>query len=133
MYDRAAMGPAEIPEDVLRFIEIRIDSVPHLETLLLMWENRDDSWSEAQVCTRIYITRDQARSVLTDLVSRGFIEALNEPATGAYRFNSQGDEGQLLSRVAAAYRRHLIYLTGLIHAKASRAVLDFARAFEFKK
>jgi hypothetical protein len=133
MYDRAAMGPAEIPEDVLRFIETRIDSVPHLETLLLMWENRDDSWSEARVCTRIYITRDQARSVLADLVSRGFIESLSEPATGAYRFNSQGDEGELLSRVAAAYRRHLIYLTGLIHAKASRAVLDFARAFEFKK
>ncbi len=38
-----------------------------------------------------------------------------------------------MERVAAAYRGQLIEVTRLVHAKASRAVLEFARAFDFAK
>jgi hypothetical protein len=38
-----------------------------------------------------------------------------------------------MARIAATYRRHLIRIATLIHAKASPSVREFARAFESNK
>jgi len=126
------MGPADIPENVLRFIERHIDSIPHLEALLLMWARPATSWSAAELATRLYIEPGRACTVLSDLARNGFIEPVAEQPGTAYHYVSAWDDGQILPRVDAAYRNHLVYVTGLIHSKASRAVRDFARAFRFK-
>ena len=124
------MDRAEIPQEVLRFIERRMDSVPHLETLLLLWENPSKPWKPADIASRVYIDAARARHVLEDLARHGLLA----PATPeGYVFNAGWDESRLMEKVAAAYRRHLVPIAGLIHAKgASQAVQDFARAFQFK-
>jgi hypothetical protein len=38
-----------------------------------------------------------------------------------------------MENVDSIYRRELVRVAGMIHSKASSAVLDFARAFRFKK
>jgi hypothetical protein len=38
-----------------------------------------------------------------------------------------------MGSVVTAYRTQLIEVTRFVHAKASRSVLEFARAFDFKK
>lgn len=126
------MGPADIPEDVLRFIERHIDSIPHLEALLLMWAQPAASWSAAELATRLYIEPGRAHGVLSDLARNGFIEPVAGPAGTVFHYVSAWDDAQVLPQVDAAYRNHLVYVTGLIHSKASRAVRDFARAFRFK-
>ncbi len=123
----------DVPEEVLRFIERRIDSVPHLETLLLLWENPTTSWCDNDVAARVYISREQARTVAADLLNHGLIRATEPAADHCYAFNGAWDETQLMSKVAAAYRSNLVLIANFIHQKsASDAVRDFARAFNFR-
>lgn len=126
------MKSGELPEDVLRFIERRIDSVPHLESLLLLWENPAARWSDIEIAARVYVSREQAQGILQDLARHGLIAA-SGGVPESYSYNTAWDEQKLMNRVADSYRRHLVDLAGLIHAKAgSQAVRDFARAFQFK-
>jgi hypothetical protein len=126
------MHRGEVPEDVLRFIERRIDSVPHLEALLLLWENPAVSWAEGDIAARVYVSRERAQTVLRDLVRHGLI-AFSGESPERYTYNSAWDDNQLMKKVAVTYRRHLVDLAGLIHTKAaSGAVQDFARAFRLK-
>jgi predicted ArsR family transcriptional regulator len=126
------MTPADIPEPVLRFLLDHIDSVPHLETLLLLWENPARSWTAKDVANRVYVSPDKARQVLADLGRRGFI-ITDTTGDHAFRYDPQWDaEGKLMLAVADTYRRQLVQTANLIHSKASTAVRDFARAFQFK-
>jgi hypothetical protein len=126
------MGRTDIPEDVLRFITRRIDSVPHLEALLLLRENLSTAWTEEEISTRVYVSRDQARSILQDLARHGLITASTD-FPDRYLYDSAWDEAQIMPKVATAYRRHLVYVSSLIHSKASsEAVREFARAFQLK-
>jgi len=125
------MQRREIPEEVLRFIERRIDSVPHLEALLLLRENPEKPWSDGDIAARVYVSRERAQIILADLVRHGLISAGAAPAT--YSYNGAWDEEQLMDKVAAAYGKQLVHVASLIHAKsASEAVRDFARAFRLK-
>lgn len=126
------MPRAELPEDVLRFIERRIDSVPHLEALLLLWENPAVSWTDGDIAARVYVSRERAQHVLQDLARHGLIAA-SDLSPDRYEYNIAWDENQLMTKVASTYRRHLVDLARLIHTKtASEAVREFARAFQLK-
>jgi hypothetical protein len=127
----------DLPADVLRFITDRIDSVPHLETLLLLWESRDHRWSEAEVANRVYVPGDTARSVLQRLAQQRLICTVAEegPAPQTlYVYDPAWDETTgLMPRVAATYRRQLVRVAKVIHAKAPPSIQAFARAFQLKK
>jgi hypothetical protein len=125
------MPPAEIPDDILEFLTRRIDSVPHLEALLLFFENPDKLWTGAEIASRVYVSRDRIREILVDLARHGFIRA--EDADG-YCYQKSWDEAGLMSRVADIYSKHIVHIAELIHAKATpTAVEEFARAFKFTK
>lgn len=128
------MQRREIPEEVLRFIERRIDSVPHLEALLLLRENPAKSWSDGEVAARVYVSRERAQVILADLLRHGLIAVAAPPATATlYAYNGTWDEEHLMDKVAAAYGKQLVHVASLIHEKAaSEAVRDFARAFRLK-
>jgi hypothetical protein len=125
------MDQVEISEEVLDFLVRRIDTVPHLEALLLFLENPDTVWSAADIASRVYVSRDTAQKILVDHARHGFITP--EGADG-YRYHQAWDEGRLMPRVAEIYRKHLVQVSSLIHAKATPSpVHEFARAFKFTK
>lgn len=125
------MPPVEIPDDVFEFLSRRIDSVPHLEALLLFLESPGAVWSAAEIAARVYVSRDAAREILVDLERHRFIAA---EAPESFRYQADWDEGKLMPRVADVYRKHLVQVAELIHAKgAPSAVEEFARAFKFTK
>jgi hypothetical protein len=125
------MPPVDIPDDVLEFVARRIDSVPHLETLLLFFEHPGKVWTGAEIASRVYVSRDTARDVLNDLARHSFVTA-SEPE--GFCYEGSWDEAGLMPRVAETYRRHLVQVAELIHAKAApTAVQEFARAFKFTK
>ena len=110
-YLRAHMSSGEIPESVLRFILDHIDSVPHLETLLLLWENPARSWNAKEVASRVYVSADDARHVLAGLARRGFLSALPEPEP-TFRYDPQWDtEGKLISAVADSAPQMLVFMS----------------------
>lgn len=123
----------EIPDDVLDFIARRMDSVPHLEALLLLCEDPAITWTEEDVSKRVYVSLERSRTILQDLARHGLISRSTEH-TNQYCYEPRWDEAQIMPKVAATYRRHLIYVSRYIHAKAnSGAVQEFARAFKFNQ
>jgi DNA-binding FadR family transcriptional regulator len=126
------MTSPDIPARVLQFLAERIDTVPQLEALLLLWQNPQRQWSEEELAARIYVGRPVAAAILQALQRQQLVT--NEPGSPGYRYNPQWDpSGEVMPEVAAAYGRHLVQLATFIHSRASTAVREFARAFDLKK
>ena len=124
--------PREFKPELQQFILEQIDSVPHLEALLLLWRSRPKSWSVEDMAASLYVPSELAGNILRDLGIKGLIQVLeNSPRT--YQYLSTEDQDRLLTQVETAYRRELIQLTRMIHTKAPSAVREFARAFKFTK
>lgn len=124
------MSPPEISSRVLEFLARKIDTVPQLEALLLLWQAPDKPWQAEEIAARLYVSSEEAVSILRALQLRQLAE-LDPPAS--YRYSSSWDpSGTTMPEVAEAHRRHLILMTRIIHAGASAAVRNFARAFNFK-
>ncbi len=118
-------------DEVLAFVFENIDTVPHLEALLLIWQNASESWTADRLAARIYVVPQQAGGILEDLYKRGFVSIEDGPS---YRFAREWDaERQLMPRLAKTYSRNLIGITRMIHSKGSASVREFARAFQIKK
>lgn len=127
------MNLPDIPPRVLQFVAERIDSVPQLEALLLMWENPERLWSEDELAARIYVSRQAAVAVVQALQRRQLV-VVEIASAPQYRYNAQWDPtGEIIPEVADSYRRHLVPLATFIHSRASTAVREFARAFDLKK
>ena len=123
------MGDELIPPDVREFILRHIDSIAHLEALLLLLQQPDIKWSAASVADHLYIEPDQAVEVLQHLCETG-LAGCND---AVYWFNAE-PVGQLevARRLAELYSNHLIPVTNLVHAKPS-GIRKFAAAFKFRK
>lgn len=116
-----------------QFILEKMDSVPQLEALLLIWNRRPKVWLVNEMSGAIYVSAQAAQAVLQDLVDKELL-AEGSPGAGPYAYRSQSAEWEdfmlLLDRT---YRHELIRITKLIHAKAPSAVEQFARAFRLTK
>jgi len=125
------MSSRPIPDNVLQFVSERIDTVPQMEALLLLWENQTRAWDEDEIGARIYVTPDVAAEIMRTLQRRQLIHA---DGVNRYRYNPAWDRtGVLMAQVATEYRRHLVAMATLIHSKAPSSVREFARAFDLKK
>lgn len=119
--------------EVFRFIMEEIDSVPELEALLLLWSSSTAAWSGRELAQRLYVSAEVANKLLADLARKKLIAAI-PGAQGSYRYESSSEEqNRLMGRVDATYRREIVRISTMIHAKPSSAVRDFARAFRFTK
>ncbi|MGA8730329.1 MAG: hypothetical protein WB608_16365 [Terracidiphilus sp.] len=120
-------------EQIDRFILDEIDSVPQLEALLLIWNNRPKEWSFEDMAKALYVPNDIAQIILRDLVTRRLIVEVSG-SRGQYAILAESTEKEvMLAALDQTYRRELVRISTMIHSKASRAVRDFARAFRFTK
>jgi len=120
-------------EEVDRFILDEIDSVPELEALLLIWNNRPRDWSSEEMAKALYDRAETTQGFLRSLAQRGLISEVAENK-GRYAAISDSPEKEaMLTALDRIYRREIVRISTMIHSKASRAVRDFARAFRFKK
>lgn len=121
-----------IATQVEQFLRASIDTVPHLEALLLIFQTPATVWSVAELAARIYVSDKQAGAILEDLARRSLIARV-EPAPPKYQFLPRSQaQTDLLDQVAQSYRTQLVQVTRFIHSNASGSVRDFARAFRLK-
>ncbi len=126
------MSQEQSQNEVDSFIAEEIDTVPHLEALLLIWNSRPQPWTLENLAQRLYAPADSVAVVLDDLMRRGFVARVPSTPAG-YRYESVSDEkDRLLSDVDATYRRELIRISNMIHSKPSASLRAFARAFRLK-
>lgn len=122
--------PESIPDAVRRLIAERIDSVPELEAVLLLRENRDRAWTAEDAGKRLYVSTVVAAHLLHSLAEREFF--LEADGTWRYGPASQ-DLAATVDLLAVTYARHLVAVTHLIHSKPSQNVRDFAEAFRLRR
>ena len=126
------MEQADGKYNVDQFLRDQIDTVPHLEALLLLWNSRPKAWTIVDMANALFLAPESAKEILDDLVRQRLIV----PVSGigeSYRYESEPAKDQLLAAVDSTYRRELIRISRLIHSKPSAAVRAFARAFRIKK
>lgn len=116
-----------------RFILEQIDSVPHLEALLLVFNSQPKLWSAGEMAAALYVRQDIAEKILESLLQRDLIAAdPRRPDTCFYSAENE-ERNRLVESVNEVYRREVVRISSMIHSKASAAVRDFARAFRIKK
>lgn len=117
------------PQDVDNFILEEIDSVPHLEALLLLWNSRPRPWPVQELARSLYISVQRTEEITRDLQRRGLIAlSAADPS-----WNSACHCAALLPAVDRAWRQELVRISRMIHSKASPSVRQFAGAFRLKK
>lgn len=112
-----------------RFILDEIDSIPHLEALLLLWNSRPKRWPQEEMARFLYIPEARATEVLYDLEQRKLAECIDNQ----YSYYANHSRDLLIEEVNKAYQKDLLRITSLIHSKASPSIREFARAFRLKK
>jgi hypothetical protein len=126
------MVPSEISAAVLTFIEECIDSVPQLETLLMMKDEPQRAWTVDDIAARTYVPLAEATRVLEALHRRGLISPVE--TGGAFSFRpGDGHHRELIDDVARTYRANLTRIATIIHEKTPASLKEFARAFDMKK
>ena len=124
----------EIRLQVDQFILDEIDSVPHLEALLLVWNRRPKRWSAEEMARELYVQPDRAAKILQDLSNRSLVSSTQEGNLVLFFHQTKSIErDELLDAVDRIYRSEVVRVSTMIHAKAAPAVRDFARAFRFTK
>jgi hypothetical protein len=118
-----------LPGELRDFLARHIDSIAHLEALLLLRSAADGAWDAHAAAGRLYIGAQEASEVLAHLAAHGLL-SLDE---SGYRFDpASSDLRDMADLLAEHYKRHLIPITNLIHAKPRR-IRQFANAFKLKK
>jgi DNA-binding MarR family transcriptional regulator len=126
-----SVGPIS-KKEVDSFILNEIESVPHIEALLILRNRRSESFSIEQIAAQLYIPPESAQNILQDLVRRALVTSLSEEDS-RYQYFSSPEREALMQEVEITYRRELVRVANMIHSKASNAVRDFARAFRITK
>jgi len=79
----------------------------------------------------LYVGDSYAREVLQNLTRR---ELATQAESDLFSYQSSSTERDtLVATLETEYRRNLIRITRILHAKASPGVREFADAFRFKK
>jgi hypothetical protein len=110
-----------VPIGVRSFIRKNIHSVAELEALLLVWRSGHHAWSSEDVARQLYVSAGRAAKTLEALHSRGL---LIEDG-GRYAFDRGSIHSAVVADLSAAYRKHLIIVTNLVHANERRARLSY--------
>ena len=119
--------------EIIRFIVDQIDSVPQLEALLLVWKTRPAIWTPEELGKRLYVSNELGHDLLQELVRKRLITGIQGAVEG-YRYESTSEEqDRLIGRLDEMYRREVVRVSNMIHAKPASALRDFARAFRFTK
>jgi len=116
-----------IPDDVRDFILQHIDSVAHLEALLLLRGEPHEKWDVGTTARRLYMAEAEIAELLERLREDGLISG----GDGSYRYDcASGQQRNVVDRLAAIYARHLISVTNVIHGKPR--MRRFVDAFKFR-
>lgn len=116
-----------------RFVLEQVDSVPHLEALLLLFNSRPKTWAVDEMAKALYVRHEVASRILDSLVQRELIATMPR-ATGMFFYNPDDESrNRLLEDVDAVYRKEVVRISSMIHSKAPAGLRDFARAFRIKK
>ena len=118
------------PDPVLSFVDRHIESLEHLEILLLL-AAQDRSWSALEIFQKIQSSVASVEQRLQTLVAAGL---LTKDERGQFRFAPKDeDTRKVVQDLAEAYRTRRVRIIEAIYTRKTDAVQSFADAFKFRK
>jgi hypothetical protein len=126
------MMPDDLPPPLKQFIEQHIESVPQLETLLLLRRDPQRGWTAAEIAKELYVPEEASATLLVDLARRGFATGASPESRSVYRCRGE-EENRLIDQLAEVYRERRVAVISLIYSKPLNKVQTFADAFRFSK
>jgi hypothetical protein len=128
------MEPAELPDDIRRFILTSVPSVPYLEAILLLRTHPEMGWDVRSLAARLYVAERQAAEVLAALAAAGIARGEDHGDTALFRYAPATAElRERLDSLAQAYSANLVGITDLIHSRLDKRAQQFADAFRLRK
>lgn len=125
------MSASNVPADVRRFLLAVIESVPHLEALLLLRADPRASWDAHSLALRLYVDDATASRLLADLETR---QLAQQEGNGTWRFDARDEAlARIVDRLVEIYSRHVVEVAELIHSTSDRKAQRFADAFRWRK
>ena len=119
--------------DVYEYILDKIDSVPHLEAIILLWNSRPVGWTPEELASRLYVPPEKVTELLRDLIRQQLVQQIaGTPPRYSYLPRSE-EQNEWMYKVDVAYRREMVRISTMLHSKTSSSVREFARAFRIKK
>jgi len=118
-----------VPPEVRLFIFDCIESVAHLEALLLLKDTPEQDWDVSSLARRLYIGHAEATAILEHLTT---CELAQRSGAGFRYHTRDAERRRLIDALAESHARYLVPLTRLIHEKAS-GIRKFADPFKFRK
>lgn len=122
-----------IPDDVKQFILQNIDSIAQLECLLLLRAQPGRQWDAAAIAKELYIDPQQANVLLSRLLAQGWVGREENQVPVVYHYVTDPAFDAVIGRLADVYKKYLVPVTHLIHAKPKSKIQEFADAFRIKK
>lgn len=121
-----------IPDSVRRFVLTSIPSVPHLETLMLLWREQERAFPVEEIASRLYVGVGVAKGLVDELLQAELIAS----GDGGTRFRARTDPAELralLDELDRTYARQVRAVAELIHSNLGRKAKSFANAFYWRK
>jgi hypothetical protein len=116
---------AEVQQFISRFIQ----SVEHLEILLMLNSNREKSFSVHDVFRQIQSSEKSVSEGLSFFAQEGLVITRD----GMHRLTSDAEALRLVTELGKAYRERRVTVIGLIYTRPSDRIQSFAAAFIFRK
>ena len=126
-------GADELPAAVTAFLDAYIDSLEHLELLLLVMQTPQRWWDAPAVGAQLGTHPDQARRALEHLAARNLLAIR---VTGDVRYQYQPgrpDLAEAARLVAATYRERRVAVLQAVTQPERRSLRDFADAFRIRR
>lgn len=121
---------ANLSDELLGFIQKELQSVEHLEILLLLRAERDRVWRDTEVYDVIRSSVPSVRERLQQLADAGFLSA---GEGGKYRYTPNSEQSRrLIDELAAAYRSSRVAVIDAIYQPRT-AASELAQAFRIKR
>jgi hypothetical protein len=120
-----------IPDSVRRFVLTSIPSVPHLETLMLLWREQERAFPAEEIASRLYVNTGVAKSLAEELAQAELLAS--EDGGARYRARKEPPELRtLLDELDRTYARQVRAVAELIHSNLGRKAKSFANAFYWR-
>ena len=94
--------------DPYQFLHDNVDTVPQLESLILLWNSRPVGWTEEELASRLYTPPEQVREVLRDLMRLQIVQEIPGPPVKYSYLPRSEEQDDLMRAIDNAYRRDLV-------------------------
>ena len=113
------------------FLIEHIDSVSHLEVLLMLFNNKHREYSAENVSKELRSNDHSASNQLSKLADKGLFKVNDQKK---YQYSPASSElHEKVSRLVNIYQEMPVAVVTCIYEKPKDALKDFSNAFKFKK